>query len=202
MNNLPVPGQLRALSAIRLSVKTDETTSPARQRAANRTEIARRGAVAVGEAEDLDVSATKTTPFERPELGKWLKSPDEYDMIVWWRMDRAVRSMSDMATLGQWAKKHGKLLVFSEGPGGVPLELDMRSQSPVSELIMMLLAFAAQMEAAATRERVTSAMAALRTQGRYSGGLVPCGYMKTPNPDGDGWKLTPDAGSVAGSSWL
>jgi hypothetical protein len=74
--------QLRALSAIRLSVRTDETTSPARQRAANSNEAARRGAVVVGEAEDLDVSATKTTPFDRPELGAWLQHPDDFDMII------------------------------------------------------------------------------------------------------------------------
>ncbi|MFI9082112.1 recombinase family protein [Streptomyces sioyaensis] len=189
--------QLRALSGIRLSVKTDETTSPMRQRAANTGEAARRGAVIIGEAEDLDVSATKTNPFERPELGAWLRRPDAYDMIIWWRMDRAVRSMADMAALGQWAKEHGKLLVFAEGPGGAPLELDMRHSSPVSELIMMLLAFAAQMEAAAIRERVTGAMAALRAQGRYSGGLIPFGYKKIPNPDGEGWKLGPDMVAVA-----
>ncbi|MBA0054280.1 recombinase family protein [Streptomyces sp. AJS327] len=189
--------QLRALSGIRLSVKTDETTSPARQRVANGNEAARRGAVIVGEAEDLDVSASKTTPFERPELAAWLARPDDYDMIIWWRMDRAVRSMADMAALGRWAKEHGKLLVFAEGPGGAPLELDMRSSSPVAELIMMLLAFAAQMEATAIRERVTGAMAALRAQGRYAGGLVPFGYKKVKNPDGPGWKLEPDADSVA-----
>lgn len=151
----------------------------------------------MGEAEDLDVSASKTTPFERPELASWLARPDDYDMIVWWRMDRAVRSMSDMAELGRWAKEHGKLLVFAEGPGGSPLELDMRSSSPVAELIMMLLAFAAQMEAAAIRERVTGAMAALRSQGRYAGGLVPYGYKKVKNPDGPGWKLEPDADAVS-----
>ncbi|WP_152522892.1 hypothetical protein [Nocardiopsis potens] len=59
--------RLRALSAIRLSVRTDETTSPARQRAANTGEAARRGAVLIGEAEDPDVSATRTTPFDDPE---------------------------------------------------------------------------------------------------------------------------------------
>ncbi|WP_262700560.1 MULTISPECIES: recombinase family protein [Streptomyces] len=188
--------QLRALSAIRLSVRTDETTSPGRQRAANSNEAARRGAVVVGEAEDLDVSATKTTPFNRPELGAWLARPDEFDMIIWWRMDRAVRSMADMAELGRWAKDHGKLLVFAEGPGGAPLELDMRTVSPVSELIMMMLAFSAQMEALAIKERVTGAMAALRTQGRYSGGLVPYGYEKVKNPDGEGFKLAPDPEAV------
>lgn len=188
--------QLRALSAIRLSVKTDETTSPSRQRAANSNEAARRGAIIVGEAEDLDVSATKTTPFDRPELGSWLQRPDEYDMIIWWRMDRAVRSMADMAELGRWAKDNGKLLVFAEGPGGAPMDLDMRTASPVSELIMTLLAFSAQMEAAAIRERVTGAMAALRSQGRYAGGLVPYGYEKIPNPDGPGFKLAPDPEAV------
>ncbi|QQC89776.1 recombinase family protein [Streptomyces alfalfae] len=188
--------QLRALSAIRLSVRTDETTSPGRQRAANSNEAARRGAVIVGEAEDLDVSATKTTPFNRPELGAWLARPDDFDMIIWWRMDRAVRSMADMAELGRWAKDHGKLLVFAEGPGGAPLELDMRTVSPVSELIMMMLAFSAQMEALAIKERVTGAMAALRTQGRYSGGLVPYGYGKVKNPDGEGFKLAPDPEAV------
>ncbi len=151
----------------------------------------------IGEAEDLDVSATKTTPFERPDLGAWLKRPDAYDGIIWWRMDRAIRSMADMAALGQWAKEHGKLLVFSEGPGGAALELDMRKSSPVAELIMMLLAFAAQMEAQAIKERVTGAMAALRAQGRYSGGLIPFGYKKVKNPDGDGWKLGPDMDAVA-----
>ncbi|MBQ0986374.1 recombinase family protein [Streptomyces sp. F63] len=188
--------QLRALSAIRLSVRTDETTSPARQRAANSNEAARRGAVIVGEAEDLDVSATKTTPFDRPELGAWLQRPDDFDMIIWWRMDRAVRSMSDMAELGRWAKAHGKLLVFAEGPGGAPMDLDMRTVSPVSELITTLLAFSAQMESTAIRERVTGAQAALRSQGRYSGGLVPFGYEKIPNPDGPGYKLAPEPEAV------
>ncbi len=188
--------QLRALSAIRLSVRTDETTSPGRQRATNSNEAARRGAVIVGEAEDLDVSATKTTPFDRPELGEWLRRPDDFDMIIWWRMDRAVRSMSDMAELGRWAKEHGKLLVFAEGPGGAPMDLDMRTVSPVSELIMTLLAFSAQMESTAIRERVTGAMAALRSQGRYAGGLVPFGYEKVPNPDGPGYKLAPDPEAV------
>ncbi|MFD8013201.1 recombinase family protein [Streptomyces sp. NPDC058955] len=183
--------QPRALSAIRLSVRNDRTTSPGRQRAANAGEAARRGAAVVGEAADLDVSATKTTPFDRPELGAWLARPDDFDMIIWWRMDRAVRSMADMVELGRWAKTHGKLLVFAEGPGGAPLELDMRTVSPVSELIMMMLAFSAQMEALSVQERVAGAHAALRAEGRYSGGLVPYGYERIRNSDGKGFKLAP-----------
>jgi hypothetical protein len=89
-----VTTQLRALSALRLSVLTDETTSPERQRAANEGAASAVGAEIIGEAVDLGVSASKTTPFEGPELGAWLTRPDEFDVIVWWRFDRAVRSMA------------------------------------------------------------------------------------------------------------
>ncbi|QKV91450.1 hypothetical protein HUT19_06560 [Streptomyces sp. NA02950] len=54
--------RLEALSAIRLSVRTVETTSPTRQRSANQQSAQALGARIVGEAEDLDVSASKTTP--------------------------------------------------------------------------------------------------------------------------------------------
>ncbi|MFE1171573.1 recombinase family protein [Streptomyces sp. NPDC058773] len=185
---------LRALVAIRLSVKTDETTSPKRQREAGDAAAERIGAELVGYAEDLDVSASKTTPFERPELGDWLSRPDDYDVIIWWRLDRAVRSMADMADLARWAKQHGKRLIFAEGPCGASLELDMTSI--MSELIIMLLAFAAQMEAQAIKERVTGANAALRAVGRYAGGLPPYGYKPVPRGDGEGWTLAPDPDRV------
>jgi hypothetical protein len=59
--------QLRGVSALRLSVLTDETTSPERQREANRGAAASLGIdLADREAVDLGVSASKTTPFERP----------------------------------------------------------------------------------------------------------------------------------------
>ena len=152
--------QPRALSAIRLSVATDETTSPGRQREANEKAAASLGAVVVGEAEDLDVSASKTTPFERPQLGPWFERPDDFDAIIWWRLDRAVRSMADMSALVSWARRHGKRLVFAEGPGGGRLELDMGNV--IGELIATLLAFAAQMEAQSISERVSGAQAAMR----------------------------------------
>src|SRR4051794_41153354 len=176
--------QLRALVAVRLSDLTDNTTSPARQKEAGETCAASIGARVVGYATDLDVSASKKTPFERPELGAWLARPDDYDVIVFWRLDRAVRSMADMSNLAAWAREHSKRLVFAEGPGGGKLELDLTSGSIMAELIMLLLAFAAQMESQATAERVTGSRAALRTMGRWHGGQPPYGYRAAPNPDG------------------
>ncbi|WP_328386347.1 recombinase family protein [Streptomyces sp. NBC_00400] len=189
--------KIRAVGAIRLSVLTDETTSPARQREADESAAAILGAE-IGDrwAEDLDVSASKTSPFERPELSKWLESPDDYDMVIWWRLDRAVRSMADMHALATWARTHRKMLVFAEGPGGM-LKLDFTNPlDPMTEIMVMLLAFAAQMEAQAIRERVTGANAALRSVGRYAGGLPPYGYRPVPREEGEGYTLEPDPDRV------
>ncbi|MFI8422348.1 recombinase family protein [Streptomyces sp. NPDC085479] len=190
--------QVRALIAVRLSNVTDSTTSPTRQRRAGQLWCKAHGADIVGEAVDLDVSASRVDPFTRPELGKWLARPADYDAIVFWRLDRAVRSMADMAKLGQWARENGKLLVFVEGPGGTALELDMRATSLVSELIIMLLAFAAQMEAEAIRERVKGSRAHLRHVGRWHGGRVPFGWTVVPNPEGAGYVLAecPDTSPI------
>ncbi|WP_406108874.1 recombinase family protein [Streptomyces sp. NBC_01003] len=190
--------QLEALSVIRLSVRTDETTSPTRQREANGRSARVLNARIVGEAEDLDVSASKTTPFERPELGKWLAEPSRFDVVLWWRLDRAVRSMADMHELAKWARQYRKMLVFAEGPGGM-LKLDFRNPlDPIAEIMVTLLAFAAQMEAQAIRERVKGAAEAIRAMPlRWRGARPPYGYMPGPMPDGaPGQTLVPDPDAV------
>ncbi|MFI9296387.1 recombinase family protein [Streptomyces gardneri] len=188
---------LRGLRVIRLSVLTDETTSPERQHAAIDSagdalgiDCADRNAV------DLGVSASRTTPFERPELGAWLAKPDEYDALLCWRFDRLVRSMDDIHALSTWARDHRKMIVFAEGPGG-RLVLDFRNPlDPMSQLMVTVFAFAAQMEAQAIRERIQGAQAAMRTmQLRWRGSRPPYGYEPVPLETG-GWTLMPDASAV------
>lgn len=189
---------LRGVSALRLSVLTDETTSPERQREANRGAAASLGIdLADREAVDLGVSASKTTPFERPELGSWLRRPDDFDALVFWRFDRAVRSMDDMHELAKWAREQRKMIVFAEGPGG-RLVLDFRNPlDPMAQLMVTLFAFAAQMEAQSIRERVTSAQAAMRMMPlRWRGSRPPYGYMPAPLEDG-GWTLVQDPEAVS-----
>lgn len=60
---------MRALIVVRLSRVTDATTSPERQLQACQELCAQRGYEVVGTAEDLDVSAGTTSPFERPQIG-------------------------------------------------------------------------------------------------------------------------------------
>ncbi|MDH6624624.1 hypothetical protein M2271_002428 [Streptomyces sp. LBL] len=81
---------LRGVRCVRLSVLTDETTSPERQREPDDIAAAALGidfgeGDALREAVDLDVSASAFGPFDRPQLGGWLARPDEYDALVWWR---------------------------------------------------------------------------------------------------------------------
>ncbi|MFF3464960.1 recombinase family protein [Streptomyces sp. NPDC002619] len=190
--------QLRGVSCLRLSVLTDETTSPERQREANQRAATAEG-IDLGdrEAVDLGVSASKTTPFERPELGSWLRRPDDFDALVFWRFDRAVRSMDDIHELAKWAREHRKMIVFAEGPGGL-LKLDFRNPlDPMAQLMVTLFAFAAQMEAQSIRERVTSAQAAMRVMPlRWKGSRPPYGYMPAPL-EGGGWTLVQDPEAVA-----
>ncbi|WP_405994581.1 recombinase family protein [Streptomyces sp. NBC_00986] len=194
---LPVPRQAlaprhapRIVGAIRLSRHHDSSTSPEVQEEMITLAAHRVGGAIVGWAKDIDVSALKTSPWEREELSRWLEHPDEWDVLIWQRMDRAVRSMADMANLGRFAKQHGKRLVFASGPGGDMLELDF--SSAMSELIMLILAFAAQLEGQTITERNQGAAARLQSLGRWAGGPVPYGFMPVRKtfPDGnEGWWL-------------
>jgi len=172
---------VRVLGARRLSRVKDNSTSFERQELAITTVAGEIGGRVVGWADDPDVSAEKVAPADRPGLGPWLLRPNEYDAIAWWRQDRAVRSMQDMAWLAAWARKHKKRLIFAEGPGGGRLELDMAS--PISELILMIFAFAAQMEVQAIKERTEGSTQYLRSVGRWGGGRVPFGRKPVPHPE-------------------
>ncbi|MFK0191790.1 recombinase family protein [Kitasatospora sp. NPDC090308] len=199
---------LRGVRCIRLSVLTDETTSPERQREAC-DHVARELRVTFGagdalrEAVDLDVSASKTSPWERPQLLRWLSNPQAYDALVFWRFDRAIRSMGHMYALANWAREHRKVLIFAEGLGGGRQVFDFRNpMDPMAELQLFMLAFAAQFESQSISDRVSGAQAAMRRMPlRWrGGGRPPYGYMPAPMPEefgGKGWTLVPDPDAVA-----
>ncbi|MEU8086377.1 recombinase family protein [Micromonospora sp. NPDC049101] len=192
---------MRLVGAVRLSRhrgEADPTTSPERQEGNIEAEARNRGGTIVGWAKDLDVSAIKLSPFSRPKLGAWLR-PDrvnDFDGLVWSRLDRAVRSMADLHTLAQWATTHRKVLIFVNGPGGGSMALDMRAGplDPIPHLIVTILAFAAQMEAQAITERIRESKAYLRQAGRWSGGMYP--YHLIPVREGNGWVLADNPDTI------
>ncbi|CPZ73146.1 phage Integrase [Mycobacteroides abscessus] len=174
----------RALVVVRLSRVTDETTSPLRQREACFELCEQRGYEVIGTAEDLDISAGKTSPFDRPQLGDWLTNRrGEFDVLVTFRMDRIVRRLLDLADLIRWCQSNSVSLVSATETF---LDLD----SAFGDIIALLVAKVAEMELAAISERNRSAAQHNMRQGKYRGGPPPWGYMPE-KVDGD-WRFVHD----------
>jgi site-specific DNA recombinase len=166
----------RALIVVRLSRVTDATTSPERQLKTCRELCEQRGYEVVGIAQDLDVSAGSTSPFDRPQLGAWLNNRlDEFDVVVFFRMDRVVRRLLDLADLIRWCQDHSKTVVSAT-------ESFLDLTVPMGDVIAMLVAKVAEMELAAISERNASAFRYNFAAGKYRGGVPPWGYL--PQRDG------------------
>ncbi|MFD9893361.1 recombinase family protein [Amycolatopsis sp. NPDC059027] len=176
--------RLRILAAIRLSRLTDSSTSPERQR-----EVVQRWAQVhegdiVDEAVDLGVSGS-VDPFEREGLGPWLtdRPPEEWDVLVAWRLDRISRSAKDTVLLLEWLQQRGKRLVT--------IDDGLDSKSSMGRAFVQLAGVFAELERNTIQERVMDGRAALKAAGRWGGQSVPYGYRPVELEDG-GWKLEVD----------
>ncbi|WP_063886811.1 recombinase family protein [Rhodococcus sp. LB1] len=180
----------RALIVVRLSRVTDATTSPERQLEECRKLCEQRGYEVVGIAQDLDVSAGLTTPFERPQLGDWLENRfHEVDVIVVYRMDRIVRRLLDLADLIRWGQNHSVSLVSAT-------ESFLDLTSPFGDIIALLVAKVAELELEAISSRIASAYHHNRQLGKWTGGAqLPWGYLPRQIDDGS-WRLFPDPEAV------
>jgi DNA invertase Pin-like site-specific DNA recombinase len=172
---------MRVLGRIRLSRLTDESTSAARQRHIIEQWADTHGHEVIGWAEDLDVSGS-VDPFDTPALGAWL-TPDkqqDWDLLCAWKLDRLGRDSIRLNKLFGWAIDNGKTIVScSEG-------IDL--STPVGRLIANVIAFLAEGELEAIRERTKASRKALRQVGRWPGGPIPYGLQAAPL-DGGGWTL-------------
>ncbi|VEG58152.1 phague integrase [Mycolicibacterium aurum] len=180
---------MRALIVVRLSRVTDVTTSPERQLQTCRELCAQRGYEVVGVAEDLDVSAGSTAPFDRPQLGNWLENRrGEFDVLVVFRMDRIVRRLLDLADLIRWCQGHSVALVSAT-------EQFLDLTAPFGDIIALLVAKVAEMELSAISERNASAARYNIRAGKYRGGLPPWGYLPEQDETGT-WRLVQDPEQV------
>lgn len=155
-----------------------------------------RGFEVVGTFEDLGVSAGKTTPFERPELGEWL-APEhlhEWDVLVFSKIDRAFRSTKDCVDFAQWTKDNQKILAFS-GDGVVLDYLNPAGDSldqMMSEFFIYVGSFFAAIELSRFKTRATDRLAVLKMTDRVSHGVAPLGFKTVPHPSGRGKALVRD----------
>lgn len=173
----------RALVVVRLSNLTDETTSPDRQRQVCEDFCAQRGWSVVGVAEDLDVSASTTSPFERPQLSPWLNSPEAFDVLVFWRVDRLVRRVTHLARMIEWGETHGVNLVSAT-------EAHFDLSTSFGQALAFFIGLFGQMEADAISERTKQAARHNLKAGKYRGGHPPFGYQPV-QVEGE-WRYVPD----------
>ncbi|WP_217252529.1 recombinase family protein [Streptomyces sp. AC602_WCS936] len=179
----------RALIAVRLTVQTDSTASPERQLEECRSFCESHGWEVVGIAQDLSVSASAVPPWKRPELSRWLDRAPEFDVIVFWRLDRFVRRVGDLHRMIEWTVSHGgKGLVSATEP------FDLTS-SAGQEAATMIATFA-QMEAQAAAERVASSRAHLLTSTRWGGSSPPFGYRTYPKDGARYLEVNPQTANI------
>ncbi|MFE3113398.1 recombinase family protein [Kitasatospora indigofera] len=159
----------RALLSIRLSTFTAETTSPARQELDLRLLALERGYRVVGIASDLNVSATKVPPWKRRELGVWLneRAPD-FDVLLFWKLDRFVRRLTDLNVMIGWCLKHRKNLVSRHEA------IDLAT--PAGIAMIEVIAKVAEIEATGNGTRVASLWDYTKTQSDWLVGKPPYGY--------------------------
>jgi site-specific DNA recombinase len=177
---------MRLLPVIRLSLVTENTTSPERQMEkiqyyalGNDHEL-----VPVTDADyDLDVSGA-VSPFDRPGLGRWLQDDrlDMWDALCVAKLDRISRSLFDFTALLHWLEAHGKSLVV--------LDPMMDLSTPAGRAMANMLMSFAEYEREVIGQRVADAHRKLVTSGKYTGGMVPFGYM--PVKLAKNWGYEPD----------
>ena len=190
---------LRALIVVRLSRETEATTSPERQVAACVALCKERGYEVVGVADDLDVSGS-ADPFsrkDRPQLARWLArdyvdsavpgvkntDPCPFDLILFYRLDRLVRSVKNLNRVMLWADENDVLLVSAtEG------HFDLTQT--FGRVIASLVGTVAELELDAIRERTGSAFRHNAQLGKWRGGNPPWGYL--PDKTSGEWRLVQD----------
>lgn len=180
---------LRVIGYIRLSDyrgrERDASTSPERQREAIAAMCKARGWVLVGIVEDLNVSGSdRGLRLDRPGLVEVRERFGDVDVLMFTKLDRLARNVTDFRAIADEAESHGVALVSIDD------NIDLTSAS--GKFFATILAAFAEMEAATIRERVLKGNAKARELGRFMGGVPPYGYRAVPHPSGEGRALAID----------
>lgn len=185
--------QLRAVVGAPVSVmKGEDKVSHLAQQDAGVRWAERNDAKVVGTFQDLDVSADKVPPFERPDLKPWLAEDRQqaWDIMIFSKIDRAFRSTYDCVQFAKWCEERKKILVFAEDG------LVLNYLNPAGDLERMMAeffvyvgSFFAQIELNRFRTRAQDAHRILRPLDRWAGGCPPEGFVSAPHPSGKGRTL-------------
>jgi len=150
---------MRLVAYIRVS-RDDE--QPENQEYAIFKWAAERGHQVVEVVRDVGVSGA-LPPGERPGWQKVVQLLESADGVVVYALDRAARSLWDLASVVRELESKGKLLL------SVREEWLQNVDPRVRQLIISVLGWAAEMEREFIRERTREAIARLKAQGKYVG---------------------------------
>jgi site-specific DNA recombinase len=187
---------MRLLGAARLSHRTDESTSIARQKERINSYANSRDPkpTVVHITEDDDVSGA-TDPFERENLGPWLTDPEKialWDGLIVTKLDRLTRSLSDFDTLCKWCERNKKIII------SVDESLDLSTY--MGRMFANILAMFAEFERERIGDRRRQRAADDKARGWWGGGRPPYGYR--PVKIGDHWELEVDPETKSIVEWI
>ncbi|MFE2997944.1 recombinase family protein [Nocardia sp. NPDC059246] len=188
---------IRAVVAARVShVQGEEKTSHHTQRDKGDGYAESKSWTVVGHVEDLDVSAIKLSPWERPDLRSWLDRPQDWDALIFAKTDRVFRQADDSFALTKWAKEHRKILVLIDDNIYLDFFTPEDQQDPMTSMMtrlwLFMASFFAEMEGKRFQQRAQDRIAFLRTTDRWGYGIPPYGFLVVDHPTGVGKALGHD----------
>lgn len=195
---MKIPAGLRSVVAARVShLQDDGKTSHVTQNTTGTKFSDEQQCILVGEVEDLDVSAIKLGPWERPDLKVWLTDrAHEFDVLIFSKTDRVFRRADDSFLLTQWAKQHKKILVLVDDGIVIDFYTPEDQQDPMtamlSRMFLFMASFFAEMEARRFVQRAKDRAGALRHTDRWSHSAPPFGFKIVGHPSGEGKSLAHD----------
>ena len=169
---------------VRISVAQEASVSIDRQVQAAEQYAAARGWTVAAVFRDEGVSATHNKPEDRAGWRALLASPESFDAVLVWKIDRLARRVLDFLHADEALQERGAGIVAVEDP------VDMTTAQ--GRAFAQILAVFGEMEAASIRARVKAARDYLIRNGRVVGGTIPYGWRSIPNPDGKGYVLATD----------
>jgi site-specific DNA recombinase len=198
LNDTPYMSDVRAVVGARVShVQGDEKTSHITQGSKGQGYAESQSWTVVGAFEDLDVSAIKLSPWDRPDLRDWLTDrADDWDALIFAKTDRVFRSAADCVKLAEWCREHHKILVLVDD--GIRLDYfnpeDAKDAfaGAMSNVFLILASVFAEIEGQRFVQRARDRVTYLRGTDRWGYGVPPFGFKVVDHPSGTGKALAHD----------
>lgn len=154
----------------RLSLETEDTTSPARQLEIGERRVEERNGIydrAVDHYEDIDKSGFDEA-VDRPGFNRLMANLDQYDVIVVYRLDRLTRRITRFAELLKKLQEHNVTLISATEP--------FDTSDPMGKAMTWIIMVFAELESETIGARMQSAQNYMVRNGRFRGGQRPFGW--------------------------